>query len=207
MPRRTIKGWWLIAAFLSGLVFAMWTEELILSARENRVEFSAPAGVHFLTGKPLERMHNSDQVPYLIRATIWSGTPNHILQDNAARFVVSYDLFKENFSVSKLETRTTAKGLTAVGAEAWCLQQMSMDISGVSGSEPLWARLDIRALDGKENNALFGKENITDSGISLTSITARMIEIFSRPAQAAQPHWGPFEAGPLTLDELRRVQR
>jgi hypothetical protein len=205
MRSRTIKGWWLIAAFLSGLVFAMWTEELILSARGNRVEFSAPR-VHFLTGKPLARMRNSDQVLYVFHATLWSGTRTHVLKDALARFVVSYDLFEEKYSVSKLEDRKTASRLTDVGVEAWCVQQMSMDVTGVSGSEPLWARLDIRALDGKESGALFSKDNITDSGINLTSVTAKLIDIFSRPASASQPHW-PLEAGPVTLDELRRLQR
>ena len=37
------------------------------------------------------------------------------------------------------------------------------------------------------------------SGISLASL----IEIFSRPPQAQQSHWS-IEAGPLTLDELKR---
>jgi hypothetical protein len=154
-------------------------------------------------------MRNADQVPYLFHATLFSGTRTHILKDTTARFVVSYDLFEEKYSVSEWEpTRKTANLLmTDIGAESWCLQQLSMDVTGVSGSEPLWARLEIRALDGKENSALFGKENITDSGISLTSFTAKMIELFSRPAQPAQPHWGPYEAGPLTLDELRRAQR
>jgi hypothetical protein len=205
MRRRTIRWWWLIAAFLSGLAFSMWVEELTLSARESRVEFSAPR-VHFLTGKPLERMHNSDQVLYAFRATLWSGSKTHILKDTTARFVVSYDLFKDNFSVSKLEDRSRASNLTDVGVEAWCLQKMSMDVTGVSGSEPLWAKLDIRALDGKESGALFSKDNITDSGINLTSVTAKLIDMFSRPAQATQSHW-PLEAGPVTLDELRRAQR
>jgi len=208
MRKRTIKGWWLIAAFLSGLAFAMWAEELILSARQDRVEFSAPR-VHFLSGKPLERMRNSDQVQYLIRATIWSGSKAHIFRDIVGRFVVSYDLYEEKYSVTKLEpTRKRADRLmTDVGTEAWCLQEMTMDLTGVGGTEQLWARLDIRALDPKDGGSLFGKDNITDSGISLTTVTAKMIDLLSRPAQSSQPHWGPFEAGPLTLDELRRAQR
>ena len=56
MRGRTIKPWWVVAAFLSGLAFAMAAEELILSTQEeSRLEFSAPR-VHFLVGKPLERL-------------------------------------------------------------------------------------------------------------------------------------------------------
>ena len=66
-----------------------------------------------------------------------------------------------------------------------------MDMTGVAANEPLWARLEIRAQDGKEAGLPFGRGNITDSGISLTSL----IEIFSRPAATAQPHW-TVETGP-----------
>jgi len=58
MRMRTIKPWWVIAAFLSGLAFAMWAEELVLSTQEGHLEFAAPR-VHFLVGKPLERLRNA----------------------------------------------------------------------------------------------------------------------------------------------------
>ena len=90
--------------------------------------------------------------------------------------------------------------MTNTGAEAWCLQQMSQDVSGVDPKEPLWASLEIRAQDGKDAGGPFGRGNITDSGISLTGL----IEILSRPPATTQPHWGPIETGPVTLDELRR---
>jgi hypothetical protein len=203
MRVRTIKPWWLIAAFLSGLAFAMAAEDLILTTQESRLEFAAPR-VHFLVGKPLERLRNASEVPFDFKITVWSGTRNHVLRETPARFVVSYDLWEEKFSVTKLVTpRKTARHLTDTDAEKWCLQQMSMDITGVGSNEPLWARLEIRAQDGKDGGLPFGRGNITDSGISLTSL----IEIFSHPAATAQPHWGPLEIGPVTLDELRRGRR
>jgi len=202
MRVRTIKPWWLIAAFLSGLAFAMAAEDLILSTEESRLEFSAPR-VHFLVGKPLERLRNASEVPFDFKITLWSGTRNHLLREVPARFVVSYDLLEEKFSVTRLlPTRRTARHLTDIAAEAWCLQQMSQDVTGVSATEPLWARLEIRAQDGKEAGLPFGRGNITDSGISLTSL----IEILSRPAATTQPHW-TIETGPVTLEELRRGRR
>jgi len=199
MRVRTIKPWWVIAAFLSGLALAMAAEELILSTQESRLEFSAPR-VHFLVGKPLERLRNASEVPFDFKITLWSGTHSHMLRQTPARFVVSYDLWEEKFSVTTLVTpRRTARHLTDTAAEAWCLQEMSMDVAGVSANEPLWARLEIRAEDGKEAGLPFGRGNITDSGISLTSL----VLIFSRPATTAQPHWN-VETGPVTLDQLRR---
>jgi hypothetical protein len=201
MRVRTIRPWWVIAAFLSGLAFAMAAEDLILSTQESRLEFFAPR-VHFLVGRPLERLRNASEVPFDFKITLWSGTHNHLLREAPARFVVSYDLWEEKFSVTRLlPSRRTARHLTDTAAELWCLQQMSQDVTGVSATEPLWARLEIRAQDGKEAGLPFGRGNITDSGINLTSL----IEILSRPAATTQPHW-TIETGPVTLDELRRAR-
>lgn len=201
MRVRTIKPWWVIAAFLSGLAVALAAEELILSTQESRLEFAAPR-LHFLVGKPLERLRNASEVPFDFKITLWSGNRGHVLRDAANRFVVSYDLWEEKFSVTNLVTpRRTARHLTDTAAEAWCLHEMSMDLTGVPANERLWARLEIRAEDRKEGGLPFGRGNITDSGISLTSL----VEIFSRPAATTQPHW-TVETGPVTLDELRRMR-
>ena len=202
MRGRTIKTWWVIAAFLSGMALAMAAEELILTTEDSRLEFAAPR-VHFLSGKPLERLRNASEVPFDFKITLWSGNRNHMLREIPARFVVSYDLWEEKFSVTKLlPARRTARHLTDSAAEAWCLQQMATDVSGIAPNEPLWARLEIRAQDGKDAVQPFGRGNITDSGISLTSL----IEILSHPPAATQPRW-QVDAGPLTLEELRRGRR
>jgi len=199
MRLRSIKPWWVIAAFFSGLAFAMFAEDLILSTHESRLEFAAPR-IHFLVGKPLERLRNASEVPFDFKVTLWSGTRTHILREVPARFVVSYDLFEETFSVTKLVTpRRTARHLTNTGAEAWCLQQMSQDVTGVGPKEPLWASLEIRAQDGKDAGGPFGRGYITDTGFSLSGL----IEVLSRPPATTQPHWN-VETGPVTLDELRR---
>ena len=194
-----IKSWWLILAFVSGFALALAAEELILNWHDNRLELSAPH-VHFLTGKPLEALHNAAPVPFDFQVTLWSGSHNHLFQRLADRFVVSYDVWQQDFKVVKLQAPVKAAShLTAPAAEAWCLQQMSLDLTGLPNAEPFWVRLEIRAQEGKDGS-LFGRGSMSDSGISLT----RLIEIFSRPPQSQQPHWGPFEVGPLTIDELKR---
>jgi hypothetical protein len=195
----TIKSWWLILAFLSGFALAMAAEELILNAHDNRLEFSAPR-LRFLAGKPLDLLHNAAPVSFDFQVTLWSGTRNHVFRRAAERFVVSYDLWEEKFSVTKLQApRKTASHLAVRAAERWCVEQMSVDLTGLDAKEPLWARLEIRAQDVKDGEPGFGRGTISDSGISLTSL----IEIFSRPVGAAQSHWA-VDAGPLTVDELRR---
>ncbi len=137
--------------------------------------------------------------------TLWSGTRNHIYSKNFERFVISYDLWEEKFKVVKTQSPVgKIEHLTKSAAESWCFDQMSMDVTGMGDSEPLWVRLEIRAEDGKDGG-LFGRGgrgSVSEAGISLSSL----IEIFSRPAQQ-QSHWGPYDIGPFTVDELKRSIR
>ncbi len=200
---RAIKTWWLIIAFVSGFAFAMMAEELRLNWRDNRLELSAPT-VHFLGGRPLELLHNAAVVRFNFNVTLWSGTHAHIYSQHLDQFAVSYDLWKEKFRVTKTQSpMRTIENLSQKEAEGWCFSQMSPEVPGINGSEPLWIRVEIRAEDGKDA-PLFGRgaSSVSESGISLSSL----IEIFSKPAQQ-QSHWGPYEVGPFTLNEIKQSFR
>jgi hypothetical protein len=197
---RSIRAWWLVVAFLSGMVLAMGVEELILSAHDNRLEFSTP--VHFLSGQPLARLRNAAEVPFDIQTKLWSGNRNHLVRQAEYRFVVSFDLWQETYSVVALQTPRKSKAhLTAAAAEKWCMEQMTLDTTGLSGSEPIWTLLDIRAEEPLRDGGLFGRGDIGESGISLTPL----IEVFSRPPRSQQPHW-IFKRGPETLDQVTRAR-
>jgi hypothetical protein len=180
------------------LALAMFAEELILHAHENRLEF-APQ-VHFISGPSLARLHNAMEVPFDMKVTLWSGNRNHVFAHNEDRFLVSFDIWEETFSVTKATTpRKTVSHINAASVEKWCMNQMSMDLSGLSSTEPFWARLEIRAENPPREGNLFGRGSVSDSGISLASL----IDIFSRPPEAEQPHW-TLTSPRLTLEELRK---
>lgn len=197
-PRR-IRLWWLVLTFLGGMATAMVAEELILRAQGNRLDFQAP-GLHYLTGRPLARMKNAESVGFDFQVKLAEGSRTNIRRENTARFIISYALWEERFSIVKVlpSRKASPKGLTSAEAEAWCVQEMSLDINGIAGNQPLWARMEIRA-DVERERPLFSRDNISDDGISLRGL----IDKFSRLPQASQPHW-ELEAGPLTLDQLRR---
>jgi hypothetical protein len=193
LPLPTPTRWWLIASFLAGFGCAMWAEELILHWKEDRLRLSAPK-FHFLDGKPLDRLKNGSSVPFDFQLTLSAGSKNDVFQRAAERFVFSYDLWEEKFSVSKVRApRRNISHLTAAAAESWCLDNVQISTAGLAGDQPLWVRLEIRS-DDRDQPPVLG-----DPGISLTSL----IEIFSRPARGAQPHW-ILEAGPLRLDDIKR---
>ena len=73
---RRLNTWWVILAFVSGFALAMFAEELVLTWRDDRVDFTAPR-VHFLGGRPLELLHNAAPVPFDFQLTISTGTRTH----------------------------------------------------------------------------------------------------------------------------------
>ncbi len=198
---RAIKTWWLVAAFVSGFGLAMLAEDLALRWHNNLIEFSAPR-MHFLSGKPLERLHSGAQVPFDVKISLFSGKKDHLSGQLAERFLISYSVWEEQFRVIKTQSpRKLVDHLDLPDAEAWCLKQMPMAPLGLSDTETLWARLEVRVpTDGKIANP-FGPDSIGEAGINLNGL----IELFSRPP-ATQYHW-TSEAGPLTLEEIKRGAR
>jgi hypothetical protein len=200
---RAIKTWWLVAAFVSGFGLAMLAEDLALRWHNNLLEFSAPR-LHFLTGKPLERLHNGAQVPFDLQVSLYSGTRDHLCCQLAERFLVSYSVWEEHFRVIKTHSPIQiVDHLDAAGAEAWCLKQMPLDPGTLGESEKFWARVDVRVPphDGKSVSP-FGRDSISESGINLTGL----IELFSRPPASTQFH-NMSESGPWTLEEVKRGNR
>lgn len=196
-----VRAWWLLVAFLSGMVLAMFAENLILKARDNRLEFSTP--YPFLSGQPalLTRLKNAAEVPFIIQTSLYQGDPHHMVRHAEDRFVVSWDLWQESFSVVRIGARKRASHLTAAQVEKWCMGQMDLDTTGISPTDPLWAKLDIRAEDPSKDSNPFGRGQINESGLSLTPL----IELFSRPPRPQQVHYGPIQSGPYTLEQLRRL--
>ncbi len=200
MPTRSIKTWWFFAAFLSGMLLAMLaeamlSEDLILQHRNHRLEFSAPR-TDFFAGQPLARLHNAAEVSFVIKTTLFSGTKDHVFTSAVDKFVVSFDLWEQNFSVvDRGAPQKRAKNLSAKAAQAWCLSQMSLDTTGLSGAQPLWARLEIRAEDPPRDGGLLG-DSVTSSGISLTGL----IDFMSRPGSQPQK---TLEYPVFTLDQLK----
>jgi len=188
----------LFAAFLSGMALAMLAEDLILDHRNNRLEFSAPR-TDFFAGSPMARLKNAAEVPFVIQTTLWSGNQHHVYRTAVDRFVVSFDIFEETYSVVKSEApRKSASHLTAKAAQAWCLSQMSLDTTGLSGGEPLWARLEISAEDPPRDGSILG--SVSDSGISLGSL----IDFFSRTG-GLQTHL-KLDYPAFTLDQLKSTR-
>jgi len=152
--------------------------------------------IHFLAGKPLDRLKDGAAVVFLTQLTLTTDNFTTSLRRTPDRFVFSYDIWEEKFSVTRLgPAQRTVSHLTAAAAEAWCLDSLAISSSGLPQDRPFWLRFELRAAEPKDEAAVIG-----DSGLNIT----RLIEIFSRRPRDQQPSW-TADAGPLRLGELKRL--
>jgi hypothetical protein len=182
-----------VAVFLS---VSLWVtgQELLVHNEGDQVRISAPK-LHFLTGKPLQRIQNGNAVAYDFQLSVLGEAKTAVLRRGFERFVFSYDLWEERFSVARMRsTQGSVSHLTAAAAEAWCLDNMAFSTSGLPIDKPVWIRLEVRAQEPKESI-----NPSADQGISI----ANLIEIFSRASKAKQPQYWNLETGPVKLSTLR----
>jgi hypothetical protein len=152
--------------------------------------------LHFLAGKPLDRLKNGTAVMFLTQLTLTTDNFATSLRRIPERFVFSYDLWEEKFSITKLgEGQRTVAHLSMAAAEAWCLDNVAISSTGLPQDRPFWLRFELRAAEPKDEAAVMG-----ESGLNLT----RLIEIFSRRPRDQQPQW-TADAGPLRLGDLKRL--
>ncbi len=153
--------------------------------------------LHFLTGKPLERLKNGDSVVFITQLSLSTDNFATVMRRAPQRFVFSFDLWEEKFSVSKMEPGPRhVAGLPANAAEAWCVENVAIGALGLASNRPFWLRFELRAAEPKDEAAVLG-----EPGLNLN----RLIEMFSRLPRAEQPHWSA-DAGPLRLADLTRVR-
>ncbi len=205
--RKVARPYW----FLGGFSVALWLglaattsevrlddDNLHLDGDDLRV--TPPPQFHFLSGKPLEKLRDGATLVYLAQLSLTaSGEERTLLARPAVnRFLVSFDVWEEKFSVTSTALeKATASHLSAEAAEGWCLDHLPLGIDGVPHDKPLWIKLELRAEDARDQAVVIGR-----SGINLT----RLIEVFSNPARAQQMHWEAV-AGPVRLADLKRERR
>lgn len=197
-----VRLWWLFLSFASGFLLAMWASEMGVHWRNEELHVAAPK-LHFLSGPSLTRLKNGTAVPFDFQLQLWAESRTNLIGRSVERFVVSYDVWEEKYSVTKLRGSLSARenkivsNLTANAAESWCVDNIALPAAGLRADQPFFVRLEIRSVDPKRDTGLVG-----ESGVSLS----RLVELLSHPASPEQQKWA-VEAGPLKLSDLRRSPR
>ncbi len=155
--------------------------------------------IDFLTGKPLNRLKDGASVAFLGQLTITS-SPTSLtpIAKTVARFALSYDIWEERFSVTKIgsDSQRSVSHLSAQQTERWCLDNLGIDRSELPLDKPFYVNLDLRVEDPKDQISIIG-----DTGINIT----RLIRIFGQPSRGAEPRWLK-SAGPYRLEDLKRSE-
>lgn len=187
---------WLLAGMAVSLSPARGAQPIEVTFDGDNLHVSAPT-LHFLTGKPLERLKDAATVVFLSQLTLFGENRDVAIRRAPVRFVVSYDLWEEKFSVTELGStpRSTPHVLSAAAAEAWCLEGLAISAMGVAPDRPFWLRFELRTADQKDLSGGAG-----EPGLNLRSL----IELFSQKPGPDDPNW-TREVGPLRLEDLRRV--
>jgi len=160
---------------------------LSVSFDGDNLRVGAP-NLHFLTGKPLERLKDAATVTFLSQVTLFSDKQGTVFKRATERLVVSYDLWEEKFSVT-IPGRGQRKPFTggATQVEEWALDNLAISAMGMAPEKPFWLRFDLRAVDRREVAEVMG-----ESGLSLSGL----IDLLSRKPSAGETsltaNFGPF---------------
>ncbi len=154
-----------------------------------------PGRLHFLMGEAVDRLRDGATVKYVFELTAKADKNGRDLARTVEEFAISYDLWEEKFAVKKLgSSPRTISHMSAMNAESWCLDNISIGTAALPSNQPIWIRIDYR-VEGVGNAG----DQTDNSGFTLTGL----IDIFSRRPHSEQLH-GSEEIGPLRLEGLKR---
>ena len=169
---------------------------MTVSTKGEQVHVQAP-GFRFISEHTLARLKDglTVRVEIEMRVLAGPGAATAAAQTKQA-FVLSYDLWEERFAATVSGSSAVAGSgsrsmshLTAAAAEAWCIEQLTVPVSGLGSlrTQQFWIRLDSQLIDGKSTTR-------DDEGLTLRGI----IDTLSR-RQTSEKTSHSAEGGPFTV--------
>jgi hypothetical protein len=189
---------WLLAGLSLSLSSLRGEEKPSVTFDGDNLHVLAP-NLHFLTGKPLQRLKDGATVVYLAQIGLYDdGTYQRAFRLTPVdRFAISYDVWGvDKFSVAMLTTTPRkTDSLSDKAAEAWCLENLAISASNLAKDRRFWLKLEMRTADPKDFSDV-----VAGPGLSLAEFVRRLGK---RPGSDDPPF--SLEAGPLRLDDLVRT--
>ena len=200
LPARDIgisRRRWLLAGLALPLFGSRTAEPLQVNFDGDNLHVAAP-GLHFLTGKPLERLRDAATVVFLSQLTVYSDDRGTVFRRMLERIIVSYDLWEEKFAVSVPGTAARSNShMEAAQAENWVIDGLAVSALGMDPDRQFWLQFELRTTDRREWSQLVG-----ESGISLSSL----LDWMTRQRGPDDSYWSR-SAGPFRLVDLPRTPR
>ncbi len=165
---------------------------LSVSRDGDHLRLSAPQ-LHFLTGEPLQRLHDGRSVTYVFTVSLRVRRGEPAGPALTREVVFSYDLWEERFAVVRRDDpKVAASHLTAAAAEGWCLDLLALPVRAAPAEKTFVVKLECSM---REDGA---EPADTPSATTFTGL----IDLLSRKARAEPPRW-ETESLPLRLADLK----
>jgi len=179
-----------------GFIALSQSRALIVERRGDELHIAAPQ-LRFLQGKALERLHNGSAVAFLITLTAAAEHARKPAFTLRERFVVSFDLWEEKYSVVQggPEGRSASR-LTSAMAEAWCLENMPVPVRAIPERQQFVIKLECSVDENEAENGNGENSTLTLSGL---------IDIFGRKGSEAPLRW-EASTGPLRLGDIKSAR-
>lgn len=159
----------------------------------DEIKFAAPK-LHFLKGSLLERVRDGVSIPFSVQLQVTSPDRITVYRRWNERATLSYDIWEERFALLFSRKRAPSLLKSPAAVETELAANVTLSGSDIPGGRPLLFRLDIR-VDDPEDDA--------PSATTLRGI----IEALSRTGKPRDELRWSAEAGPVTLEDLRRSSR
>ncbi len=164
---------------------------LTVERDKDQLRLRAPQ-LDFLTGPPLQRLHDGRSVTYVLSASIQVHRGGARVHTVTRQIVFSYDLWEERFSVVQRDDPTVAAShLTTAAAEAWCVELLALPVRAAPADKAFVVKLECSL---REENTQ------ARDAPSATTFTG-LIDLFSRKEASAPPRWEAASL-PLRLADL-----
>lgn len=187
---------WLLAGLGIPLLRGRAAEPLQVSFDGDNLHVATP-GLHFLTGKPLERLRDAATVAFLSQITVFSDDRGTVFRRIPERIIVSYDLWEEKFSVTVPGSAARSNShMGATQAENWVIEGLAVSALGIDPNRQFWLQFELRTTDRRDVSKLVG-----ETGISLSGL----VDWMTRQRGPDDFYW-TRNAGPLRLVDLPRVR-
>ena len=152
-------------------------------------------GFGFIQGAALERLQDGRALRVDFELAVLAEPGAEAVAERRQSFNLSYDLWEERFAVSLIGgPQRSISHLTASGAEAWCLEQLTVPVAALGrlGRDgPLWIRLEYRVPD---------PDPAPDAEDGARFTLRTLVDLFSRRGQN-DTVGDSVEAGPFWLPD------
>ena len=182
-------------AFIASPAVRLSAQPVTVKAVGNALHVRAP-GFGFIEGRLLDRLKDGRSLRFDLELAVLAKPGAPAVRQSLHSFILSYDLWEERFAVTRIGTpeaiSRSISHLTSTDAAAWCLEQLTVPVSGLGRlgrDAPFWIRLEYRVQEQDRTSS-----SDDGAGYSLRGL----IDMLSRRRKADELR-NSIEAGPFTL--------